>query len=79
MYNILSYTYVYLLALIPYSNPLFNIYFNIIQRDICFFKTEYPGKRTLLVHSSGRQPVFFLKEHYQMPAASVNAKVSDNT
>jgi hypothetical protein len=53
---------------------------NIIQRDIYFFKTEYPGKRKLLVHSSGRQPV---KKrgggHYQMHPASINAKVSDKT
>jgi hypothetical protein len=48
---------VYLLALIPHAKPLFNIYFSIIQRDNYFFKTEYPGNRTLLVHSSGRQAV----------------------
>ena len=62
MYNILSYTYVYLLATIPYSNPLLNIYFNIIESYIYFFKTEHPGKRTLLVQISGRQPVKNVKK-----------------
>ena len=57
MYNIPSHIYVYLKVLIPYSNPLFNIYFNITQSDVYFFKTKVPKKQNTSGTLQGRQPV----------------------
>jgi hypothetical protein len=57
--------------------PLFNTYFNIIQSDFYFFKTEYLGNRMLPVHSSGMQPISTVRtrlEHYGMHAAIIKCK-----